>query len=100
MLAYRINGFVQTCPDLKRRYDNAVDYMILIRFSDHAAERKALGYLAGRFPFKSSANGDMIVPETALPFLAQEGICFTVHGPAKYDQSIPAVRDTLAPAIQ
>lgn len=74
--------------------------MILIRFPDSDSERRALGYLTGRFSFKTWTNGDMIVPEAALPNLAQEGICFTVHGPAQYGQSIPAVRDSVAPSIQ
>ncbi len=74
--------------------------MILIRFNNSDAERKALGLLAGRYSFKSQDNGDMIVPEAALPFLAQEGICFTVNGPASYEQSIPAIRDSFAPAVQ
>jgi len=56
--------------------------MILIRFPDAASERRALGYLPGRFSFKSWATGEMLVPESALPFLALEGIRFTVEGPA------------------
>jgi hypothetical protein len=66
--------------------------MIQIRFSDAGAERRAFGYLAGRFSFKSWASGKMIVPETALPALALEGISFTVEGPATYEQNIPAVQ--------
>jgi hypothetical protein len=57
--------------------------MIQIRFSNAEAERRALGYLAGRFFFKSWASGEMIVPEAALPALALEGISFTVDGPSK-----------------
>jgi hypothetical protein len=56
--------------------------MILIRFPDIERKRRALGRLAGRFPFKSWASGEMLVPESALPFLAVEGISFTVQGPA------------------
>jgi hypothetical protein len=56
--------------------------MIRIRFSDTATERRALGFLAGRFSFKSWANGETLVPTTALAALAQEGIPFTVVGPA------------------
>jgi hypothetical protein len=54
--------------------------MILIRFPDTDAKRSALGKLAGRFGFKSWANGDMLVPEEALAFLAVEGVPFTVEG--------------------
>jgi hypothetical protein len=74
--------------------------MIRIRFPDIASKRRALGGLAGRFPFKSWASGEMLVPESALPFLAVEGISFTVEGPATYEQSTPTVRSASAPAVQ
>lgn len=74
--------------------------MILIRFSDTELKRRALGALAGRFPFKSWASGEMIVPETALSFLAVEGIAFTVEGPATYEQNTPAIRLAAASAVQ
>ncbi|HKB37651.1 MAG TPA: hypothetical protein VKD72_14485 [Gemmataceae bacterium] len=54
--------------------------MILIRFPDAASERRALGYLAGRFSFKSWASGETLVPEAALSALAVEGIRFAVEG--------------------
>jgi len=60
--------------------------MILIRFPSLDSERKALGRLTGRFSFKSWATGEMLVPETALPYLAVEGIAFYVEGPATYEQ--------------
>jgi hypothetical protein len=66
--------------------------MIQIRFSNAETERRALGYLAGRFSFKSWASGEMIVPEAALSALALEGISFTVEGPATHEQNTPAVR--------
>ena len=56
--------------------------MILIRFLDADAKRRALGFLAGRFSFKSWASGEMIVSETALAYLAAENIPFSVQGPA------------------
>jgi hypothetical protein len=52
--------------------------MIRIRFPNPESERRALGYLAGRFSFKSWSNGETLVPETALPHLVVEGIMFTV----------------------
>jgi hypothetical protein len=73
--------------------------MIRIRFPDAASERRALGYLAGRFSFKSWASGDTIVPAAALPSLALEGIPFTVEGPATYEQLIATVRNTAAAAV-
>ena len=73
--------------------------MILIRFPDPAVERRALGYLAGRFSFRSWADGRTLVPEAALAALALEGIVFTVDGPATYERSIPAVRNPPAAAV-
>jgi hypothetical protein len=52
--------------------------MVRIRFTDQDAKRKALVYLAGRFPFTSWASGEMLVPESALAELAVESIAFTV----------------------
>jgi hypothetical protein len=61
--------------------------MVAIRFPDAEVKRRALGYLAGRFSFKSWATGEMLVPETALLSLAVEGIPFIVEGPATYEQN-------------
>jgi hypothetical protein len=74
--------------------------MIRIRFSDVELKRRALGALAGRFSFKSWATGEMVVPESALAFLAVEGIAFTVEGPATYEQNTPALRGAATPAVQ
>jgi hypothetical protein len=73
--------------------------MILIRFADPMSERRALGYLAGRFSFKSWATGETIVAEAALSHLALAGIPFTVEGPATYDRLLPPLRDAAAPAV-
>jgi hypothetical protein len=73
--------------------------MIRIRFTDDASKRRALGYLLGRFAFKSWATGEMIVPDFALPSLAHEGISFIVEGPATYEQLIPSVRNPPATAV-
>jgi ribosomal protein L35AE/L33A len=72
--------------------------VILIRFPNIDAKRRALAYLAGRFSFKSWATGEMLVPEGALAELAAESIQFSVEGPAKYEQRIPAVRNPSAAA--
>ncbi len=74
--------------------------MIIIRFSDEAAKRRALGYLAGRFSFKSWATGEMMVPPGALPSLALEGIAFEVQGPATYEQMATPLRNPPASAVQ
>ena len=46
--------------------------MIMIRFDDLESKRRALGFLAGRFAFKSWSSGEMAVPEAALAHLATE----------------------------
>jgi hypothetical protein len=74
--------------------------MILIRFPNLESKRRALSNLAGRYPFKSWASGEMLVPETALPFLAVQGIGFTVEGPATYEQNSPAFRSAAPLAVQ
>jgi hypothetical protein len=73
--------------------------MVLVRFPNVDSERRALGYLAGRFSFKTWESGEVLVPESALAFLATEGISFTVEGPAKYEQILPAIRNPVAPAV-
>ena len=57
--------------------------MILITFPDAATEQRALGFLAGRFSFKTWANGETLVPSAALASLALAGIRFSTVGPAK-----------------
>jgi hypothetical protein len=74
--------------------------MICIRFPDAASERQALGFLAGRFSFKSWRTGETLVPEEALRALAREGIRFAVEGPATYEQLLPPLRDSSAHAVQ
>ena len=59
---------------------------------DVEAERRALGYLAGRFSFKTWASGETMVSEHALPALAAEGIRFSVEGPATYER-LASLRD-------
>ena len=67
--------------------------MVIIRFGDEAAKRKALGILAGRFSFKSWASGEMMLPKEALALLAEEEIRFTVEGPATYER-LAALRNS------
>jgi hypothetical protein len=73
--------------------------MIRIRFPDPATERRALGFLAGRFSFKTWDNGETIVPPGALASLALEGLAFSVIGKATYEQYAPTIRDPAAPAV-
>ena len=72
--------------------------MIVIRFPDDEAKRRALGCLPGRYPGKSWSSGEMIVPEEALAFLAREGVRFTVEGPASYEQ-IASLRNPAAAEV-
>jgi hypothetical protein len=71
---------------------------VLIRFPDAATEVKALGKLIPRFPGKSWAAGETMVPSPALAYLAAEGITFTVIGPAPYERLAP-LRDSGAVAV-
>jgi len=72
--------------------------MVILRFPDEKEERRAMGYLAGRFSFKSWAGGEMMLPESALPYLAMEGIPFQVEGPATYERLAP-LRNPAAVAV-
>jgi hypothetical protein len=74
--------------------------MIQLRFSNAQHERKALGFLAGRFAFKTYADGRTLVPEAALAPLASEGITFAVEGRAAYEQLVSTVRDSSAATVQ
>ena len=71
------------CAIAGGRYDGT---MIIIRFPASETERGGLGFLATRFPGKSWCTGETLVPEAALAHLAQQGIKFTVEGPATYEQ--------------
>jgi hypothetical protein len=66
--------------------------MVIIRFSNPDTERRALGFLAGRFWFKTLDTGETAVPPQALAPLASEGISFIVEGPAKYEQLAAPLR--------
>lgn len=74
--------------------------MVIIRFDDRETEHRALGWLAGRFSFKTWTNGDLMLHEETLPYLAREGISFRVHGPATYEHSIPTFRNPAAASVQ
>ncbi len=73
--------------------------MIIIRFNDPDMERRALGFLAGRFSFKTWESGETAVPQQALGSLAAEGISFIVEGPAKYEQLAAPLRNPAAAAV-
>lgn len=74
--------------------------MIVVRFPDSASERRALGFLAGRFSFTTRASGETLVPEASLPFLAAEGIPFHVEGVASYELRVPTLRNPAPAPVQ
>ena len=76
-----------------------IGVMVLIRFPDSESERRVLGYLVGKFSFKTWETGETLVPEAALQFLAVEGIKFLVEGPASYERSVPSVRNPPAAKV-
>jgi hypothetical protein len=81
---------------------NALAYcslMVIIRFQNADAEKRALGWLAGRFSFKTWNNGDLMLHESTLPYLAREGVSFTVKGPASYEHFAPAIRNPHPAAV-
>ncbi len=71
--------------------------MITITFPDRDTEKRALGFLLGRFSGHVLKSGEHLVPEAALKALADQNIPFTVKGKATYEQQIAAIRD-IAPA--
>ena len=71
--------------------------MITITFLDRETEKRALGFLLGRFSGRVLKSGEHLVPEAALEALADQNIPFTVQGKSTYEQQIAAIRDT-APA--
>ena len=56
--------------------------MVMIVFPDRKTERKALGFLLGRFSGRVLKSGEHLVPEGALEALAEQNIPFTVKGKA------------------
>ena len=66
--------------------------MVVIHFADAESKRRALGFMAGRFSFKSWSTGEMVVPDSALAHLANAGIPFVVEGPATYERLISSIR--------
>ena len=69
-------------------------FMITITFPDLETEKRALGFLLGRFSGRVLKSGEHLVPEAALEALADQNIPFTVKGKATYEQQIAAIRDT------
>ena len=62
--------------------------MITITFPDRETEKRALGFLLGRFSGRVLKSGEHIVPEAALEALADQNIPFTVKGKTTYEKRI------------
>ncbi len=73
--------------------------MVILQFPDKAMERRATGYLLGRFSGKTWANGETMVPEEALAHLAAEGIEFSVKGRPSYERGYAPVPDSSSAAV-
>jgi hypothetical protein len=74
--------------------------VVVITFPDAETQKKALGFLLGRFSGKVLSTGEHIVPEAALAALADRGIAFTVHGKASYEKQVAALRSAASDAVQ
>jgi hypothetical protein len=72
--------------------------MVVITFPDRDTEKKALGFLLGRFSRRVLSSGEHLVPEAALEALAVQNIPFTVKGKATYEQ-LASLRDSDLPPI-
>jgi hypothetical protein len=74
--------------------------MVVITFPDSATQKKALGFLLGRFSGKVLSTGEHIVPEAALAALAEQNLIFTVHGKATYEKQVAALRSAATGSVQ
>ena len=74
--------------------------MVTIVFPDRDAEKRALGFLLGRFSGRVLQSGEHLVPEAALEALADQSIPFTVKGKATYEQQMAALRSAASTSIQ
>jgi hypothetical protein len=74
--------------------------MVVVTFPDPDIQKKALGFLLGRFSGRVLKGGEHIVPEAALAALAERGIPFTVHGKASYEKQVAALRSSASGSVQ
>ena len=74
--------------------------MITIVFPDRETEKRALGFLIGRFSGRVLQTGEHLVPEAALEALADRNIPFSVKGKATYEQQMAALRGTDPDSVQ
>lgn len=74
--------------------------MVTIAFPDRETEKRALGFLLGRFSGRVLRSGEHLVPESALEALADQNIPFTVKGKATYEQQMAAIRGAASSPVQ
>jgi hypothetical protein len=74
--------------------------MVTIMFPDRETEKRALGFLLGRFSGRVLRTGEHLVPEAALEALADQNIPFIVKGKTSYEQQMAAIRGTASPSVQ
>jgi hypothetical protein len=74
--------------------------VVAIRFSDRETEKRALGFLIGRFSGRVLRSGEHLVPEAALEALAEQNIPFSVLGKATYAQHMAALRGDASASVQ
>ncbi len=74
--------------------------MVEIRFPDRGTEKRALGFLLGRFSGRVLKSGEHLVPEAALEALADQNIPFAVKGKANYEQQMAALRSAASTSVQ
>jgi len=74
--------------------------MITIVFPDRETEKRALGFLIGRFSGRVLQSGEHLVPEAALEALADQSIPFEVKGKTTYEQQMAALRGAASTSVQ
>ena len=79
---------------------HGVALMVIITFPDETTEKKAIGFLLGRFSGTVLKSGEHILPETAMSALARQNIPFTVHGKASYEKQVAALRSAASGSVQ
>ncbi len=72
--------------------------MVTITFPDRETEKRALGFLLGRFSGRVLSSGEHLVPEAALEALADQNIPFTVRGKTTYEEQVAAIRGSASPS--
>ncbi len=73
--------------------------MITIKFPNAETEKRALGFLLGRFSGRVLKSGEHLVPEAALEALANQNIPFSVEGKSTYEQQTASLRDSSPASI-